>query len=170
MPSYHTVTGKTWKAAERARERLIVELELKGGAVGSSMTVREYMDAWLDRKESGGTVEASTIKGYRTEVKWVDRYIGDVRLSDLTIADVGTWMQDMSGDGYVPKSCAKAFRILKQALDFAMAQDLLTKNPCDLLLVRPRGPRPPSTPCPSLSAPACSPYRGGRCPPRSPSP
>ena len=46
MPSYHTVTGKAWKAAERARERLIVELELKGGAVGSSMTVREYMDAW----------------------------------------------------------------------------------------------------------------------------
>jgi len=37
----------------------------------------------------------------------------------------------MTKDGYAPKSCAKAFRLLKQALDFAMAQDLITKNPCD---------------------------------------
>ena len=147
VPSYHTVTGKTKKAAERARDRLIVDLEVKGGAVGSSMTVREYMDAWLRHKERGGTVEPSTIKGYRTEVKWVDRYIGDVRLSDLTIADISSWMQDMSGDGYAPKSCAKAFRILKQALDFAMAQDLLTKNPCDFC----KPPKRVKTPINALS-------------------
>ena len=168
--SFHTVAGKTRKAAERNRDALIVELELKGGAVGSSMTVMDYMGIWLKHKEKSGTVEPSTIKGYRTEVKWVDRYLGGVRLSDLSLADVSSWMQDMTKDGYAPKSCAKAFRLLKQALDFAMAQDLLTKNPCDLLLVRPRGPRPPSTPCPSRSARACSVYHAERCPPRSPSP
>lgn len=37
----------------------------------------------------------------------------------------------MRADGYAPKSVAKPFRLLKQALKFAMAQDLLTKNPCD---------------------------------------
>ena len=37
----------------------------------------------------------------------------------------------MSADGYAPKSCSKAFRLLKQALKWAVAQDLITKNPCD---------------------------------------
>ena len=37
----------------------------------------------------------------------------------------------MSADGYAPKSCSKAFRLLKQALKWVVAQDLIAKNPCD---------------------------------------
>lgn len=37
----------------------------------------------------------------------------------------------MSTDGYTPKSVSKPFRLLKQALKWGMAQDLITKNPCD---------------------------------------
>lgn len=45
--------------------------------------------------------------------------------------DVSGWMRDMSADGYAPKSVSKPFRLLKQALKWGMAQDLITKNPCD---------------------------------------
>ena len=37
----------------------------------------------------------------------------------------------MIKNGYAPKTVSKAFRLLKQALKFAQAQDLITKNPCD---------------------------------------
>lgn len=37
----------------------------------------------------------------------------------------------MAADGYAPKTVAKPFRPLKQALKWAVGQDLLTKNACD---------------------------------------
>lgn len=129
--SFYTVTGKTQKAAEKARDQLILDLELKGGAVNSTVTLQQYMEQFLAYKESSGTIESSTVRGYRAETKQICRYLGNIRLSDLSIPDVSKWMADMSADGYAPKSVAKPFRLLKQALKFAMAQDLLTKNPCD---------------------------------------
>ena len=56
-------------------------------------------------------------------------------------------MHDMSADGYAPKSCSKAFRLLKQALKWAVAQDLITKNPCDFC----KPPRRARTPINALS-------------------
>lgn len=38
--TFHTVEGKTRRQAERARDALILDLERKEGAVGSSMSVR----------------------------------------------------------------------------------------------------------------------------------
>ena len=37
----------------------------------------------------------------------------------------------MGADGYAPKNCPKAFRLLKQALKWVAAQGLVIKNPCD---------------------------------------
>ena len=131
LTTYHTVTAKTKRAAERAREELIVQLELQGGAIGTNMTVQEYMDAFLLYKQYSGTVEPSTIKGYRSDTKYITKYIGDVKLSDLKIPVVNKWMADATKDGYAPKTITKSFRLLKQALKYAQSQDLLTKNPCD---------------------------------------
>lgn len=131
LTTYHTVTAKTKRVAERARDELIVQLELQGGAMGTNMTVQEYMDAYLLYKQYSGTVEPSTIKGYRSDTKYITKYIGDVRLSDLKIPVVNKWMADATKDGYAPKTITKSFRLLKQALKYAQSQDLLTKNPCD---------------------------------------
>jgi integrase len=40
-------------------------------------------------------------------------------------------MARMTKDGYAPKSVAKPFRLLKQAMKWGVAQDLITKNPCN---------------------------------------
>ena len=42
-----TVGTRTKKGAEKARDALIFRLESDGGAVGSSMTVREFMEQFL---------------------------------------------------------------------------------------------------------------------------
>lgn len=49
----------------------------------------------------------------------------------VAIATVNGWMAKMTKDGYAPKGVAKPFRPLKQAMKWAVAQDLVTKNPCD---------------------------------------
>ena len=129
--TFHTVEGKTRRQAERARDALILDLERKGGTVGSSMSVREFMEQFLAYKEGSGTIEPSTVRGYRAEARQIDSHIGNVRLADLSVEDVSGWMRDMSADGYAPKSVSKPFRLLKQALKWGMAQGLITKNPCE---------------------------------------
>lgn len=100
-------------------------------AAGSKLLVTEFLDMFLDYKEKAAVVELSTIRGYRHEAKLVCKYVGDVKLSDLHIAEVNEFMAGMTADGYSPKSVAECFRLLKQALKWAVAQDMLTKNPCD---------------------------------------
>lgn len=131
ISTYHTVEGKTRKQAEQARCDLIVELELEGFSASTDMTVRQFMNLFLEYKVQSKTIEASTVRGYRAEVKMMCKYIGAIELSDLNIPAVNSWMSRMSEDGYSPKSISKCFMLLKQALNYAMAQDLLTKNPCN---------------------------------------
>lgn len=46
--SFYTIEAKTEKQAQRKWDELILELERKGGAAGSSMTVRDFMSMFLD--------------------------------------------------------------------------------------------------------------------------
>lgn len=67
--TFHTVAGKPFRQAERARNALILELKRKGDAVSYSMSVHEFMDQFLAYKEGLGTIGSSTVRGYRTETR-----------------------------------------------------------------------------------------------------
>lgn len=56
-------------------------------------------------------------------------------------------MAGMTAEGYAPKTVAKPFRLLKQALKWAVGQDLLTKNACDFC----KPPKRAKTPINALS-------------------
>jgi len=60
----------------------------KGGAAGSSMSVREFMEQFLAYKEESGTIEPSAVRGSRAKARQIDSYIGNVRLADLSVEDV----------------------------------------------------------------------------------
>ena len=145
--TYHTLVAKTQRQAERARDALIVELELLGGASSSNVSLRDFMASFMRHKEDSGTIEPSTVRGYRAETRIIGRYLGNVKLAELSIPDISGWMHDMSADDYAPKSCSKAFRLLKQALKWAVAQDLIAKNPCDFC----KPPKRVKTPVNALS-------------------
>ena len=129
--TYHTLVAKTQRQAERARDALIVDLELRGGAVGGGVTVRDFMGAFLSYKEKSSTIEPSTVRSYRAESRLICAYLGNVALADLSVPEVNRWMANMTANGYAPKSVAKPFRLLKQALKWAMSQDLVRKNVCE---------------------------------------
>ncbi|WP_165046307.1 site-specific integrase [Adlercreutzia sp. ZJ138] len=131
VSTYHTVLGKTRKQAEQSRCDLIVQLELKGFSASSDMTVRQLMEGFLEYKVSSKTIEPSTIRGYKGETKTICRYIGAELISDLSVPTINAWMANMSDDSYAPKTISKCFRLLKQALNYAVSLDLLSKNPCN---------------------------------------
>lgn len=94
------------------------------------MTVRGFMEQFLRYREASGTIEPSTVRSYRGEAKQIYPALGAVRLAELTSADIDRWMAGMTVEGYAPKTVAKPFRLLKQALKWAVGQDLLAKNAC----------------------------------------
>lgn len=57
------------------------------------------MESFVVYKETSGTVEPSTVRGYRCEVGWIGKYLGAERFCDLTIPMVSKWVADMSADG-----------------------------------------------------------------------
>ena len=107
--SYHTVEAKTKKQAEKKRDALLLELERKGGALVSGVTLREFLERFLEYKAESGTIEPSTVRSYRTEIKLICKYIGGEKLVSVSIATVNDWMAAMTKDGYAPKSVAKPF-------------------------------------------------------------
>ena len=130
--SYHTVEAKTQKRAERARDELILELERKGTAYSSRITLAEFLEQFIKYKEDGALVERSTINHYRKQAKVICRYIGGNRLSEDGIPEVSRWMSQMIEEGYAPpRSVAKPYGLLRQAMKHAIVLDLVTKNPCD---------------------------------------
>lgn len=131
VTTYHTIEAKTEKQALKKRNDLILELERSGRAIASDMTVRDFMEHFMAIKEASATVEASTLRSYHSEARKINRYLGDVRLCELSIPIINQWMADMVNEGYAPKTAIKPFRLLKQALKYAVGAEVLARNPCD---------------------------------------
>lgn len=146
-PVYHTVTANTLSAAEKARDDLRFALESESATRPSKSSVASYTSDFIERKSKSGTVERSTIAGYKTESKIMTKYISDKSIEELRITDVDSLMAQMISDGYAPCTCGKIFRLLKMTLKDAMAHDLITKNPCDYT----RPPRRPKQEIRALS-------------------
>ena len=104
--TFHTIEAKTLRQAEKKRDELILKLEMEGTAAGSRLLLVEFLNLFMDYKEKAAVIEASTVRGYRHETKLICKYIGDVKLSDLHIAEVNQFMAEMTADGYAPKSVA----------------------------------------------------------------
>ena len=129
--SFHTIEAKTKKRAEKARDELIKDLERKGAAYTSKETLAEFLEQFVKYKENSGAIERSTINHYRKQARVICRYIGGTRLSEVGIPEVSRWMTQMIEEGYAPRSVAKPYGVLRQAMKHAVALDLVTKNPCD---------------------------------------
>ena len=90
VSTYHSVEATTLRKAERARDELILELELKGDAYNSKLTLSEYLEKFIQYKEGGMQVERSTVDHYRKQAKVVCRYLGhsNVAMTLNTYAEV----------------------------------------------------------------------------------
>lgn len=131
ITTYHTITAKTEAQARKERDRLIRDLEKRGSAIASGTTVGEYLDEFIDWKADTKSVEESTIYHYRRDARVVKRYIGSMQLRNLTRQDTAKMIASMSADGLAPRSIAKPYRLLRQAMRHAVQDDVLAKSPCE---------------------------------------
>ena len=73
VTTYHMIGAKTEKQTQKKRNELMLELERKGSAIGTNMTVHDFMARFMAVKEASGTIEASTLRSYYSETHKIDR-------------------------------------------------------------------------------------------------
>lgn len=100
-------------------------------APDASLTVAEYAKAFIDDLELGGTVEPSTIKGYRSSQKHIESEFAGIRLRDLTTKHVTQWRNKMIRSGLSPVTITKHLRFLRAVCAHAVKVHDLVWNPVD---------------------------------------
>lgn len=127
-PIRRQVSAKTQALATRKVRDL--ERARDAGAVSatSRATVSAWVEEWITRAETVGSVRQTTLAGYRVDQRHIAAAIGTVRLERLRPANIEhLWatMIDAGRGGSVPH-CR---RTLQAALNDAMAAALIVRNP-----------------------------------------
>jgi integrase len=103
-----------------------------------TITVAELAALWYQQKQRDGCTRATLYsRGLQITHHIRKRFIGDVKLTELTMAAVNTWSNAIADE--VSRVCARYMRVLlKEMLFYAVNNDLLYKN-VDTLV--PKSPR-----------------------------
>ena len=107
---------------------------------GYDLTLAQWLDRWLDEYKAY-TVRASTLQGYKRLVKnYIIPHLGDKKLGSITTADLQKLYNWLRTNGRINEHYAKGdalsdsmvrgiHMLLHQALDAAVQQRLIAKNP-----------------------------------------
>lgn len=105
---------------------------------GRSITVGEHLEAWIKLQIQ---LEDSTIKAYRIALDWWKSKIGDKSLKALRHSDILAALASMPD--WSAKTRNNKASVLRQALDLAMRDELLGRNPIEGLEHAPQQKEPP---------------------------
>ena len=133
--NYATVKG-TKKQAEAVLRQMISEVESQTYVRPSKITVAEWMDEWMATYIINSR-SVTTIDGYKNQIEnYLVPALGDVYLQDLTPAMVQRWVNQLrersplTGKPLAPKTVRNIWLNLSTAMDRALIEDLIKKNPC----------------------------------------
>lgn len=132
-----TVHGNK-RAADDVLEELLNERRRGQGQPDEKLTVAAYLERWLD--SYGKThLAPKTLKGYRDIVRLhLKPAIGNALLTKLRPAQIESCYAQALGKGLSARSVLHVHRMLREALQHAYRQELISRNPADLV----EAPRP----------------------------
>ena len=139
-PIYRSVFARTQK---ELMDKLHAQIEAHRDVElteGYNLTLAQWLDKWLDEYKAY-TVRASTLQGYKRLVKnYITPHLGDRKLGSITTADLQklyNWLREhgrinehyAKGDALSDSVVRGIHMLLHQAMDAAVQQRLVTKNP-----------------------------------------
>lgn len=127
-------TNKGRPAAERAlaewRAALLAADAANAAAPGRNTPIAEYVERFITAKANSGTVERSTISGYRNDAKHIARWLGGERMGDLNAKRVERMMADMLAAGVPANTVKKTCNSLSRVCNYAVTVGDIPANPC----------------------------------------
>lgn len=111
------------KWADTEKERL------EGLEVGADkLKVKDFLERWISTKEN--KLSPTTLRGYKVNINHINTHIGNVVLSKLKVIDIQEMADTLSNSGLKHKTVTYVLRTLHAALEYAVVNDLIQKNPC----------------------------------------
>ena len=133
---YKTVKG-TKKQAEAVLRQTIVEIETQTYISPSKLTVKDWMNEWMNLYIIGKR-SVTTIEGYWNQINnYLIPVLGDIYLQDLSPSMVQKWVNQMreksprTGKPLSPKTIRNIWLNLSTAMERAVIEELIKKNPCE---------------------------------------
>ncbi|MBQ0005076.1 MAG: site-specific integrase [Clostridiales bacterium] len=117
------VSGK--KDAKKKYEEFCQEVA--GGVTPQKLTVSELVAMYVDHLEVIGT-RATTMKGYKTCQRRIDKYIGNRKAQSMDKYDVDNFVAVMVKDHLSPKTIKNTISVLRSAYSYAKGR--VGVNPC----------------------------------------
>ncbi len=119
--TFPTKGDATRQAAAWEREALALDAHADAGA-----TVQDWLVQWLASKQHSVSPRAHEF--LERHLDYTIPFIGDVRLFELVPADCRAMLHDLADD-LSAQSCAHIHTVLKQALQLAVNDGVIPKNP-----------------------------------------
>lgn len=128
---FKTLHADGKRAAKAEFDKLCLQLNSEGVLPNEALTVNDLIEQYIHSKVTTGSVEASTLRSYKSDAKLVVDRIGGLSAQKLSIEQVDSWIADLLKDGYAPVTIRRAHGKLKSAISFAVASGKVAKNVCD---------------------------------------
>lgn len=122
------------KELAKWREQVIADLnkpkdEPKPEAPQETQSVGAWVEWCVETQAKGGSVDKSTTRGYKQQVRQIKEAFGDVALPDLTTNAIKNWESGLLEQGISPVGVRKAHVVLKTAMQDAVDDGLIDKTP-----------------------------------------
>lgn len=123
----------TKKEAERVLRERITELESTYERKADSSTMSVFLHYWLDTY-CAPRFATNTVRRYRVNIEnHVIPYIGNVQLNRLQPKDIQKMYSALMSGGLSGTSIRYVHNNLHKALNYAVKQQLILRNPADLV-------------------------------------
>lgn len=134
-------TGDRWTSSRKAaqyRSKQIQKVKEKNYIEPSKMTLREYLESWIEERSVNAKV--NTLRSYRNALKvFLDSPLASTHLTNLTAKPLQTLLMNKIKEGLSPSSARSYLTKLKTALDDACTLKMISDNPAKLVkLVKPK--------------------------------
>lgn len=130
-PIYKYVSGRTQKEAYEKLRELIAEYRNVELTENSQITVEEWMQKWMDEYMMF-SIREQTWKSYESVIRLhIIPNLGNKKVSSLTVSTVQKFYNKLLSEGKSGSLVRDAHLILHQAMDVAVKENLIAKNPTD---------------------------------------
>lgn len=128
-----TAYCKSEKEAERARRKMLNELEQGTLATGPQQLLKVYLEQWIEQAHKS-SIRVSSYNMYRIAIhKHINPSLGHIMVHRLTPQQVQAFYTAKLDEGLSAKRVRGLHSILHVALDNAVKWGLVGKNVCDLV-------------------------------------
>lgn len=130
-PKYKYLYADTFKAVKAKLKEETKKHDMGINLTGSSITLGDWLDKWLTEYKRN-QVQPTTYEGYEYNIRHIKNALGRIKLEDLKPDHIQRFINDFKKENKL-RTLKISHTLLSAALDQAVNNDLLVKNPAKMV-------------------------------------